>query len=90
MKAGLTQRQLAAAAGVAQSTVARIESGSVQPTLPMLYRLLAAADLEPRIRLETYDSHDDVLDELAGRYPDQRERAEVARDVTLAALATAK
>lgn len=54
-KRGVTQRQLAAAAQVPQSTVARIEAGSMQPTLPVLYRLLAAAGLEPRLRLETYD-----------------------------------
>lgn len=69
MKAGLSQRALAAAAGVPHSTVARIESGAMQPTLPLLYRVLAAADAEPRIRLEPYDDHDDVLDALAGRLP---------------------
>ena len=37
----------------------------MQPTLSMLYRILAAADLEPRIRLERYDDHDDILDALA-------------------------
>ncbi|MDT5232526.1 MAG: hypothetical protein QOI39_3026 [Mycobacterium sp.] len=45
-----------------QSTIARIESGARQPSLPVLARILAAVDLEPRIRLETYDDHDDVLD----------------------------
>lgn len=62
---GHTQRALAAAANVPHSTVARIESGAMQPTLPLLYRLLAAADLVPRIRLEPYDDHDDVLDAIA-------------------------
>ncbi len=83
---GLSQRALATAAGVPHSTVARIESGAMQPTLPLLYRLLAAADLEPRIRLETYDDHDDVLDTLAHRPPDQQERLEKNRDTTLTAL----
>jgi transcriptional regulator with XRE-family HTH domain len=59
---GLSQRQLAEAAGVPQSTVARIETHRQQPTLPLLARLLAAADLELRTRLEDYDDHDDVLD----------------------------
>lgn len=58
---GWSQRQLAAA-GVPTSTVGRIESGTRQPSLVTLSRLLAAADLEPRIRLEAYDDHDDVLD----------------------------
>jgi transcriptional regulator with XRE-family HTH domain len=60
-KKHLTQRELADAAGVPQSTVARIESGVRQPSLPVLARILAAVDLEMRIRLEPYDDHDDVL-----------------------------
>lgn len=61
-RAGMSQRELAEAADVPQSTIARIESGSRQPSLPVLARILAAADLEMRITLEDYDSHDDVLD----------------------------
>jgi transcriptional regulator with XRE-family HTH domain len=60
--AGLSQRELADAAHVAQSTIARIESGTRQPSLPVLARILAAIDLEMRITLADYDSHDDVLD----------------------------
>ena len=41
--AGLSQRGLAARAGVAQSTVTRIEAGRMEPTLDMLERLAAAA-----------------------------------------------
>jgi transcriptional regulator with XRE-family HTH domain len=62
MRSGLSQRQLAEAAGVPQSTVARIETYRHQPTLPLLARLFAAAGLELRTRLEDYDDHDDVLD----------------------------
>lgn len=86
-KQGMTQRQLAVAAQVPQSTVARIETGSMQPTLPLLYRLLTAAGLKPRIRLEPYDDHDDVLDRLAERFPERQAEAERARDETLAFLA---
>src|SRR5450755_4687449 len=43
----LPQRSLATAAGVPQSTIARIESGHMQPSLPLLYRLLAAAGARP-------------------------------------------
>ncbi|MFT3873141.1 MAG: hypothetical protein QM714_10910 [Nocardioides sp.] len=68
------------------STVARIESGVMQPTLPLLYRILAAADLEPRIRLEACDDHDDVLDALAKNFPDKQRELEMARDEALAAL----
>jgi len=44
----MTQRQLAGAAGVPQSTVARIETGRLDPTLDKLRHLLRAAghDLE--------------------------------------------
>ena len=90
LKAGVTQRGLATAASVAQSTVARIESGTTQPTLPMLYRLLAALDLEPRIRLEPYDDHDDVLDQLKRQFPVEHERATRARDEILGRLANAQ
>lgn len=48
----LSQRGLATAAGVPQSTVARIEGGHMQPSLPLLYRLLAAAGAKPRTVLE--------------------------------------
>lgn len=58
----------------------------MQPSLPLVYRLLAAVDLEPRIRIEAYDDHDDVLDRLAERYPDRARAAERARDELLAAL----
>jgi transcriptional regulator with XRE-family HTH domain len=61
-KSGMSQRDLAATAHVAQSTVARIESGSRQPSLPVLAKILAALNLEMRITLANYDSHDDVLD----------------------------
>jgi transcriptional regulator with XRE-family HTH domain len=88
-KTSLSQRALAAAAGVPQSTIARIESGSMQPTLPMLYKILAAADLEPRIRLDTYDDHDDVLDALAREFPERQMRAERSRDAALSRLSKA-
>jgi transcriptional regulator with XRE-family HTH domain len=90
IKAAVTQRQLAQAAGVPQSTVARIESGAMQPTLPLLYRLLAAVDLEPRIRVDVYDDHDDVLDRRRQRFPEVAAAAERARDELLAAVEPAR
>lgn len=85
-ESGLSQRTLAKSAAVPHSTVARIESGAMQPTLPLLYRILAAADLEPRIRLEAYDDHDDVLDALAEKFPENQQQMENARDAALSAL----
>lgn len=59
--ADLTQQELAGVAGLSQPDVSAYETGRRQPTLPMLYRLLAATGLEPRIRLEPLDRHDDVV-----------------------------
>ena len=42
-RAGLSQRALAAAAGIPQSTVARIELGSLSPRTNTLERLLRSA-----------------------------------------------
>ena len=79
VRAGLSQREMAAQAGVAQSTVARIESGHADPTFSTLERLLSAAGLEMRIRLEPLDDHDHVLaalDQL--RNPEEHERVAIA------------
>jgi len=86
LESHLSQRGLAEAAGVPQSTIARIETGTMQPTVALLYRLLAAADVEPRIRLAPYDDHDDVLDSLAAQFPAKQEQMTKARDEALGAL----
>lgn len=66
-EAEMSQRELAEAARVAETMIAAIESGALQPSLPELARLLAAVDLEMRIRLAPYDNHDDVLDATESR-----------------------
>jgi hypothetical protein len=72
---------------VAPSTVARIASGSSQPTLPTLGRVLAAADLDLRTRLEPYDEHDDVLDATRARMtPEQRANDDQEIDEFIARL----
>jgi transcriptional regulator with XRE-family HTH domain len=43
-RAGLTQRDLAAKCGVAQSYVARVESGRIDPSVSSLSRLLRACE----------------------------------------------
>ena len=84
---GLTQRQLAELAGVPQSSIAKIESGARQPTLPVLTRILVAVDLEPRIALEPYDDHDDVLDaDAAARTPPERDAVADSVDKLIGAL----
>jgi transcriptional regulator with XRE-family HTH domain len=88
-RAGMSQRQLAKAAGVPQSTIARIESGARQPSLPVLARILAAVDLQPRITLEAYDPHDDVLDATDARLNNaQRAARRAAQDKFAAQLRT--
>lgn len=79
-KTSLSQRQLADLAGVPQPTIAQIESGRRQPSWPLLCKILAAADLEPRVQLAPYDNHDDVLDATAAR-PTPAERKIRERDL---------
>ncbi|WP_214320810.1 helix-turn-helix domain-containing protein [Nonomuraea sediminis] len=52
---GLSQNDLARAAGMTQPTVARFEAGGTIPTLPIIERLANAldADLEVRLSLRT-------------------------------------
>ena len=87
---GWSRQQLAVAAGVPASTVGRIESGQRQPSMLTLYRLLAAADFDLRVRLEPYDDHDDVLDALdAARTPEQRRQAQDRHERNVHAARTA-
>ena len=55
-QAGLTQRELAAKAGVSNSEVARIESYRVQPSIPVLGRLLDVLGLGVGISGEYRDN----------------------------------
>jgi ribosome-binding protein aMBF1 (putative translation factor) len=48
---GWTQTELAAAAGMIQSAVARFEAGGTIPTLPVLDRLAAALDADLVVRV---------------------------------------
>ena len=54
-QAGLSQRQLAALAGVSHAEVARIESHRVQPSIPTLGRLLDATGLGVEISARRND-----------------------------------
>ena len=60
-EAGLSQRELAERAGVAQSEIARIESGNREPSIPTLQRIVAGAGLEIRFRLAPREDHDQIL-----------------------------
>jgi transcriptional regulator with XRE-family HTH domain len=77
-KKGLSQRDLARAAGVPPSTIAKIESGQRQPTHPTLAKILASVGLALTTRLEPYDDHDDVL------WADDQKRSGEQRDAITA------
>lgn len=47
--AGMSQRELAEASGVAASTIARIEAGAMDPSLETVSKLAAAAELGGRV-----------------------------------------
>lgn len=66
-RAGLTQRGLAAAAGVPHSTVARIELGQLSPRTDTLVRLLSATGhaLEVHRELGTDEDRSLIRDRLA-------------------------
>jgi len=51
-RAGLSQRELARRARTVQSVVARVESGTTNPSWQTLSRLLAAAGFDLRTRLD--------------------------------------
>ena len=79
-RAGLTQGQLAADAGVTQQMVSAYETGRRDPTLPTLMRLLRAAGFDLRMHLEPADYHDEALEQfLATLPPSELTELEAAR-----------
>jgi len=58
MNTGMTQRQVAAAAGLPTSMVSAYERGVRQPTMPTLLRLLRACGQEVRLHLAPLDPQD--------------------------------
>ena len=60
-QATLTQRALAKRAHVAQSEIARIESGRQEPSFSRLEELLRAAGYDLKIELVPHDDHDEQL-----------------------------
>jgi len=78
-EAGLSQRELAERAGVAQSEIARIESGRREPSIPTLQRILSGAGVELRFRLAPLDDHDPVLASRQERRPRRQSVAAEAR-----------
>jgi transcriptional regulator with XRE-family HTH domain len=60
-EAGLSQRGLAARAGVAQSEIARIENGRQEPSFARMLHLLRSAGFDLRTELVPHDEHDAEL-----------------------------
>jgi transcriptional regulator with XRE-family HTH domain len=83
---GLSQRQLAAQAGVPQSMIAAYEMGRREPTMPTLLKLINAAGLDLRLQLAPLEDHDRVLADIRQGWPeDKRLRWERYVDSMLAA-----
>jgi transcriptional regulator with XRE-family HTH domain len=72
-RAGLTQEQLAARAGVSQPTIARVESGKVSPSFERLVTLVRAAGLDLDVHVVPLDEDAYTLAEQnVRRTPDER------------------
>lgn len=78
-EAGLSQRELAQRAGVAQSEIARIESGNREPSIPTLQRILSGAGLELRFRLAPIEDHDQTLAQRQTRRTASEKKVAAAR-----------
>lgn len=86
-RAGLTQRGLAAAAGMPHSTVARIELGQLSPRVDTLGRLLQAAGHSLEVdRAAGVDVDRTQIRELLRLSPAQRARLAITDAANLAKL----
>jgi transcriptional regulator with XRE-family HTH domain len=59
--AKLSQRALAERSGVAQSEIARIESGRQEPSFARLEQLVRGAGYDLKVELAPHDDHDEQL-----------------------------
>lgn len=72
-KAGLTQRELAGRTGMAQSAVARIESGAVVPRVDTLDKLLRACGYTLEVEeLRGQGVDTSLIDEMLDLTPEER------------------
>lgn len=78
-RAGLTQIELAKRAGVPQSTVARVESGTRTPSTDLVERLVRAAGYEIRVGLGEPDPETAALFERTLRRSPEERLADAAR-----------
>jgi transcriptional regulator with XRE-family HTH domain len=80
---GLSQRELARRAKTSQAAIAAYESGRRSPTLETLARIIRAAGLDLRIRLEPYDDHDEVMAAYEASLPKRVRERHRARELAL-------
>lgn len=66
---GLSQRELARGAGTSQAAIAAYEAGRRSPTFDTLARIVGAAGVELRIRLEPIDDHDEWVAHFEASLP---------------------
>lgn len=72
-QAGLSQRALASRSGIAQSEIARIESGKQEPSYQRLAELVRAAGLDLKIEFVPRDEHDlGLIRDVLALTPEQR------------------
>ncbi|MCA1840743.1 MAG: helix-turn-helix transcriptional regulator [Actinomycetota bacterium] len=84
---GLSQRELARRAKTSQTAIAAIETGKRSPSLDTLARVIRAAGLDLRIRLEPADDHDDWVRLYESRLPARVKELSRERDRRLMAAA---
>jgi len=73
LRAGLTQRELAARAGTTQPAIARIESGATSPSFERVVRLVRACGFDLDVRVVPLDEDAWTLAEQGERLsPDER------------------
>lgn len=72
-RAHLSQRRLAALAGVSPATIARIEKGRMEPTLDLMSHIVTATGLQMAISIEEPD-RDERKAQLAARSLTNEER----------------
>lgn len=86
---GLSQRDLARAAGTSQAAIAAYERGRRSPTLDTLARIVKAAGMDLRIRFEPIDDHDEWMGRFEADLPPNVVEAWRKRDRELLRLARA-
>lgn len=71
----MSQRELAVVAGTTQATIAAIERGNREPSMPMLLKILRGAGFDLRLHLVAHDDHDEVLAFEESQRPARDQRA---------------